>query len=70
MRSLKKLEELKIKEEYDSLKIEKSILGKLIKSEDIQWKEVSKEIKEIKKDFSKKTDLGKRRTKLTIMQKF
>ena len=64
LRSLRKLEELKIKEEYDSLKIEKSILGKLIKSEDIQWKEVSKEIKEIKKDFSKKTELGKRRTKI------
>ena len=64
LRSLRKLEELKIKEEYDSLKIEKSILGKLIKSEEIQWKEVSKEIKEIKKDFSKKTDLGKRRTKI------
>ncbi len=64
LRSLRKLEELKIKEEYDSLKIEKSILGKLIKSDDIQWKEVSKEIKEIKKDFSKKTDLGKRRTKI------
>ena len=64
LRSLRKLEELKIKEEYDSLKIEKSILGKLIKSEDIQWKKVSKEIKEIKKDFSKKTDLGKRRTKI------
>tara|TARA_Y100000992_G_scaffold21945_1_gene12578 strand:- start:2071 stop:4275 length:2205 start_codon:yes stop_codon:yes gene_type:complete len=64
LRSLRRLEELKIKEEYDSLKIEKSILGKLIKSEDIQWKEVSKEIKEIKKDFSKKTDLGKRRTKI------
>ena len=64
LRSLRKLEELKIKEDYDSLKIEKSILVKLIKSEDIQWKEVSKEIKEIKKDFSKKTDLGKRRTKI------
>ncbi|MFL2820131.1 MAG: DNA topoisomerase IV subunit A [Alphaproteobacteria bacterium] len=64
LRSLRKLEELKIKEEFDSLKIEKSILGKLIKSEDIQWKEVSKEIKEIKKDFSKKTELGKRRTKI------
>ena len=64
LRSLRKLEELKIKEEYDSLKIEKSILVKLINSEDIQWKKVSKEIKEIKKDFSKKTDLGKRRTKI------
>ena len=64
LRSLRKLEELKIKEEFDSLKIEKSILGKLIKSENIQWKEVIKEIKEIKKDFSKKTELGKRRTKI------
>ena len=64
LRSLRRLEEIKIKEEFDLLKIEKSILGKLIKSEDIQWKEVSKEIKEIKKDFSKKTELGKRRTKI------
>ena len=64
LRSLRKLEEIKIKEEFDSLKVEKSILIKLLKSDSLQWKDVSSEIKEIKRDFSKKTELGKRRTKI------
>ena len=64
LRSLRKLEEIKIKEEFDSLKVEKSTLNKLLKSDNLQWKDVSSEIKEIKRDFSKKTELGKRRTKI------
>jgi topoisomerase-4 subunit A len=64
LRSLRKLEEIKIKEEFDSLKVEKSTLNKLLKSDSLQWKDVSREIKEIKRDFSKKTELGKRRTKI------
>ncbi|MED5484095.1 MAG: DNA topoisomerase IV subunit A [Pseudomonadota bacterium] len=64
LRSLRKLEEIKIKEEFDSLKVEKSNLNKLLKSDSLQWKDVSSEIKEIKRDFSKKTELGKRRTKI------
>ena len=65
LRSLRKLEEIKIKEEYDLLKKNKSVLNKLIKSEDLQWKEISKEIKDIKKSFSKKTEIGKRLTKIS-----
>ena len=64
LRSLRKLEEIKIKEEFNSLKIKKSTLNKLLKSDSLQWKDVSNEIKEIKRDFSKKTELGKRRTKI------
>ena len=64
LRSLRKLEEIKIKEEFDSLKVEKSNLNKLLKSDSLQWRDVSSEIKEIKRDFSKKTELGKRRTKI------
>ena len=64
LRSLRKLEEIKIKEEFDSLKVEKSTLNKLLKSDSLQWKDVSSEIKGIKRDFSKKTELGKRRTKI------
>ena len=64
LRSLRKLEEIKIKEEFDSLKVEKSNLNKLLNSDSLQWKDVSSEIKEIKRDFSKKTELGKRRTKI------
>jgi len=65
LRSLRRLEEIKIKEEYDLLKKNKSLLNKLIKSEDLQWKEISKEIKDIKKNFSKKTETGKRLTKIS-----
>ena len=65
LRSLRRLEEIKIKEEYDLLKKNKSLLNKLIKSEDLQWKEISKEIKDIKKSFSKKTEIGKRLTKIS-----
>ncbi|MED5437222.1 MAG: DNA topoisomerase IV subunit A [Pseudomonadota bacterium] len=65
LRSLRRLEEIKIKEEYDHLKKSKSLLSKLIKSEDLQWKEISKEIKDIKKSFSKKTEIGKRLTKIS-----
>jgi topoisomerase-4 subunit A len=64
LRSLRKLEEIKIKEEFDSLKVEKSTLNKLLKSDSLQWKDISSEIREIKRDFSKKTELGKRRTKI------
>ena len=64
LRSLRKLEEIKIKEEHDLLKKEKLILEKLVKSDELQWKEVSKEIKEIKKTYSKKTEIGKRRTSI------
>ena len=65
LRSLRRLEEIKIKEEYDVLKKNKSLLNKLIKSEDLQWIEISKEIKDIKKSFSKKTEIGKRLTKIS-----
>jgi len=64
LRSLRKLEEIKIKEEHDLLKKENLILGKLVKSDELQWKEISKEIKEIKKNYSKKTEIGKRRTSI------
>ncbi len=64
LRSLRKLEEIKIKEEHDLLKKENLILAKLVKSDELQWKEISKEIKEIKKSYSKKTEIGKRRTSI------
>jgi len=64
LRSLRRLEEIRIKEEYDLLKKNKSSLNKLLKSEDFQWKEISKEIKDIKKSYSKKTEIGKRLTKI------
>lgn len=62
LRSLRKLEEMEIKKEDRKLKGERKELRDLIKSEDLQWKRVSEEIKEIKAKFGQKTELGKRRT--------
>ena len=66
LRSLKKLEEIKIKEEFDALQNDKTSINKLLKSDKLQWSMVSQEIKEIKKNFSGKTPLGKRRTKINF----
>ncbi len=68
LKSLRKLEEIKIKEEFNSLNNEKNILNKLLKSVEQQWKSISDEIKALKKIYSKKTELGKRRTKISDIE--
>jgi topoisomerase-4 subunit A len=62
LRALRKLEEIEIRTEFDSLKAEQKDIQSLLKSEDRQWKCVAFEIEEVKKTFGPKTDLGKRRT--------
>ena len=64
LRSLRKLEEIEIKKEHDSLSKEKAQLEKLIKSESAQWDCIRGDIEKIKEDYSKKTPLGRRRTEL------
>lgn len=62
LRNLRKLEEMEIKREDKELRVEKSGIEKLLKSESQQWERVGGEIKEVREKFSKKTPLGKRRT--------
>ncbi|MDA7948274.1 MAG: DNA topoisomerase IV subunit A [Hyphomicrobiaceae bacterium] len=62
LRSLRKLEEMEIRTEYDGLKAEKKDLNALLKSEDKQWAHIASEIKEIRTKFGPKTELGRRRT--------
>ena len=62
LRALRKLEEVEIRKEFDSLKTEKKDLEALLKSEERLWKCVAYEIEEVKKTFGPKTDLGRRRT--------
>ena len=62
LRALRRLEEMEIRRENDSLIKEQKGLKGLLKSEDEQWETISGEIKGIKEKFSKKTALGKRRT--------
>ncbi|PCI00860.1 MAG: DNA topoisomerase IV subunit A [Alphaproteobacteria bacterium] len=62
LRSLRKLEEVEIRTEYDKLCVERDALEKLIKSEARQWTVIRKQIQEIRKKFGKDTELGARRT--------
>jgi len=65
LRSLRKLEEMEIKGEHKELTAERKTLNALMKSEAKQWDRISGELKELKKDFGPKTDLGKRRSTLS-----
>ncbi len=65
LRSLRKLEEMEIKTENKALKEEKARLEEIVKNPEEQKKEIANSIKEIKKLFSSKTELGKRRTIVT-----
>ena len=62
LRSLRKLEESQIREEYDELSREKDGLESLLSDEGKQWEALAAEIKQTKERFGKKTALGRRRT--------
>ncbi len=62
LRALAKLEEIEIRKEHDTLSAEKAQIEALLASTDLQWKVLSKDIKEIGKAFGPDTALGKRRT--------
>ena len=69
LRSLRKLEEIKIKSEFNELNIKKKDLVSLINSNDEQWHVISNEIKSLKKKYSKDTSsLGKRRTIINLIK--
>ena len=62
LRSLAKLEEIEIRREHEDLSEEKAQIESLLASEDKQWATVKWEITEVRDKFSKKTELGRRRT--------
>ena len=64
LRSLSKLEEMEIRAEHDKLSAEMRELQALLKSEELQWERISTEIKATREAYSKKTELGRRRTVL------
>jgi topoisomerase-4 subunit A len=68
LRSLRKLEEIKIKNEFDELTFEKRELVSLLNSNEEQWKFISNEIKDLKKQYSKSSLLGKRRTSINLIE--
>ena len=64
LRSLSKLEEMEIRAEHEKLTGEMRELQALLKSEDLQWERIASEIRATREAYSKKTELGRRRTEL------
>jgi topoisomerase-4 subunit A len=62
LKSLSRLEEMEIKAEHDKLSKERRELKQLLKSDELQWERISDEVKATRERYSKKTDLGRRRT--------
>ncbi|HET7413550.1 MAG TPA: DNA topoisomerase IV subunit A [Pararhizobium sp.] len=62
LRSLRKLEEFEIRTEFDNLTKEKAEIEALLASDEKQWATVAWEIGEVRKDYGKDTELGRRRT--------
>ncbi len=62
LRSLRKLEEVEIRAEHDSLNEEKSHLEVLLGSERRLWGAITKEISELKAAYGPDTEIGARRT--------
>lgn len=64
LRQLRKLEEFEIKSEHDSLSAERDELTALIASDELQWKAIAADIKEVKKIFTADKALSLRRTEI------
>ncbi|MEP5760487.1 MAG: DNA topoisomerase IV subunit A [Litoreibacter sp.] len=62
LRSLRRLEELELKREQDELMRERAGLLDLLDSEDLQWKKVADQLREVRKQFGKDSVNGARRT--------
>ncbi|MEQ8390832.1 MAG: DNA topoisomerase IV subunit A [Thalassospira sp.] len=64
LRSLRKLEEMEIKNEHAKLTAEKEGLEALLGSETMRWERIRNEVDVMRQNFGKKTALGKRRTEI------
>ncbi|QAY96064.1 DNA topoisomerase IV subunit A [Methylovirgula ligni] len=62
LRSLRRLEEMGLRREFDELTKEKSDIDKLLADDAKQWKVIGVELRDLKKKFGQDTALGKRRT--------
>jgi topoisomerase-4 subunit A len=64
LRNLRRLEEMELRGEHDSLSRERDALQKLIASQARQWTEIRKQVAALREMFGPKTALGKRRTEI------
>ena len=66
LRSLSRLEEIEIKSEHDKLSKEQRDLKKLLASDGLQWEKISEQVKATREAWSKKTEVGRRRTQFAV----
>ena len=64
LRALRRLEQIAIRKELDTLAAEEAQLTRLLSSEKRQWRAVAKEVTETATEFGSETPLGRRRTEL------
>ena len=64
LRSLRRLEEMVIREEMTGLEKEQKELNLLLRDKDKRWAQIAEEVAEARKRFGKKTELGARRTEI------
>ncbi|MEQ9116427.1 MAG: DNA topoisomerase IV subunit A [Rickettsiales bacterium] len=64
LKSLKKLEEMEIKNEHKNLTQERTRLKALLKDKGLRWNVITEEIDRLQEKYGKKTSLGKRRTRI------
>ncbi len=62
LRSLRRLEEMQLRREFEALTKEKREIEKLLGDDAKQWKAITAEIRELKKKFPPDSKLGRRRT--------
>jgi topoisomerase-4 subunit A len=62
LKALSKLEEVEIKAEHDRLSKERRDIKSLLKADDLQWERITDEVKATREAYSKKTELGQRRS--------
>ena len=66
LRSLRRLEEMELLKEQAALMEERAGLEDLLASEAVQWDRISSELREVRKQFGKGTEFGRRRTQFAI----
>jgi topoisomerase-4 subunit A len=62
LRNLRRLEEIEIRQEDKTLRVEKKSIEELLRSEKQQWQKIAAEVRAVRDKFGPKTPLGKRRT--------
>ncbi|WP_095587385.1 DNA topoisomerase IV subunit A [Actibacterium ureilyticum] len=62
LRSLRRLEEIELRKEYDALLVERAGLEDLLGSEELQWAKIADELRETRATFGKKAEGGARRS--------